>query len=701
MSGINTFLLSIFTNNRRFGIDVESLNQRLQYLTIIYINLATDACIFIFNLTILYFIPSQNLYLMPLMTVPLSASCFLALRKRNLNLAAFLSMLKIHISNLICTDATNFSLSALYGIMMYPTMTMFLTPSFKLQLLNMFFCICEFLYNSHKVNEIYKVTLTEEQQRQITGVIATALNSILSICGATIIQKKIESNIWKLAFENHQKSEKLTKEVVQAMEAKDSFISMLSHEIRNPLNSLRCSIDYLLQVVKNQEHLFVLKNAKLGGEILLNLVNNVLDAAKLKSDKMEIIRQETSFTETLKKALIINTDNLKEKDLIVEANIDNRVPKQLWLDSSRMLQILMNLLSNSIKFTPSKGKIKFYVGWHSIKEDPKHLLAPYIDFKHAENCQRNDTENNESQSHLHHHQSQKFIDEFDADLSSSCSRNIHTHTSFESKFITQVNNLNFNSIKKNNWVVNEKVFLDDLPGALKLDNNTQEQGYLKVQIIDTGSGIPQENIPKLFGMFEQVAKHARSVHGGTGLGLWICKQLCQKMDGEIALYSKENTGTSFVFYIPVNNNQAHHLQTPINRSHRTIKALVVDDYSVNRYLHKLLLEQEGVKVDVTCSGKEALQIYKNSIANPYNLILMDIHMPEMDGFEAAKLIRKWELKNDKKNAEIYFVTGEYFSEEEVLSKFKSIGGAHKGIKCLRKPLDVEIIQKAITVQSAN
>jgi len=453
-----------------------------------------------------------------------------------------------------------------------------------------------------------------------------------------------------------------------------------------------------LQVVKNQEHLFVLKNAKLSGEILLNLINNVLDAAKLKSDKMEIIRQETSLIDTFQKVLTINTDNLKDKDLRVEANIDSRVPKQLWLDPSRMLQIFMNLLSNAIKFTPSKGNIKFYVGWHSMKDDPKDLLAPYLDFNQAEISQRNHTDNNDPRSILRHNESQIFLDEFSADISSSCYRNIHNHPSLESKLITEINNPNFNSIKKNNWVIHDKSFLDDLSGIKKLSDNTEQQGYLKVQIIDTGLGIPQENIPKLFGMFEQVAKHSRSVHGGTGLGLWICKQLCQKMDGEIAIYSKENIGTSFVFYIPVNNDQVHRLQAPINRANNgRIKALVVDDYSVNRYLHKILLEQEGVKVNVASNGKEALEMYKDPIGNPFNLILMDIHMPEMDGFEAAKLIREWEVQNNKKKAEIYFVTGEYFSEEEVLSKFKSIGGAHTGIRCLRKPLDVEIIRKAITI----
>ena len=111
-------------------------------------------------------------------------------------------------------------------------------------------------------------------------------------------------------------------------------------------------------------------------------------------------------------------------------------------------------------------------------------------------------------------------------------------------------------------------------------------------------------------------------------------------------------------------------------------------------MHKLLLEQEGAKVDTASNGKEALEMCKEI---SYNLILMDIHMPEMDGFTCAKLIREWEAENKKKKVDIYFVTGEYFSEEEVLSKFKGVAGEHSGVRSLRKPLDVEIIRKAIAL----
>ena len=91
----------------------------------------------------------------------------------------------------------------------------------------------------------------------------------------------------------HARSEALTQEAVQAAKSKDTFISTLSHEIRNPLNLIKGSIDYMMIVVENPQHLSMIKSGKLGCEILLSLVNNVLDAAKLRSDKMEISLSET------------------------------------------------------------------------------------------------------------------------------------------------------------------------------------------------------------------------------------------------------------------------------------------------------------------------------------------------------------------------------------------------------------------------
>ena len=225
------------------------------------------------------------------------------------------------------------------------------------------------------------------------------------------------------------------------------------------------------------------------------------------------------------------------------------------------------------------------------------------------------------------------------------------------------------------------------------------KGYMKIQVSDTGCGIDDDNLPKLFEMFTQGDKRVASVYGGSGLGLWICKQLCQKMGGDIKVYSKKGVGTSFVLYIPVNNDRVNTrpLDT-VRLKHDKVMALVVDDYAYNRDLHKLLLEREGVQIHIANNGQEAVDKVQAQGEGFYDFILMDIQMPVMNGFEAAKVIRKWEKHNKRRYVDIFFISGEYFDEEEVLEAFYRTKGNKNeaaGIQCLKKPIDLDVIRKIL------
>ena len=204
-----------------------------------------------------------------------------------------------------------------------------LSPSFKTQII---FFICASYECKHYISiikEIFKVTFDADQDKQMNLLYAASYNCLLFICILCMVQKKIEAHIWEMAQLSYEKSENLTKEVLQASESKDIFVSSLSHEIRNPLNALNGSIDYLLETVQDTHQIQILKNAKLSAEIILNLANNVLDAAKLKSDKMDVIRSESSFVDIIKKTFIINSEKLKAKAIRAEAFIDERIPQLL------------------------------------------------------------------------------------------------------------------------------------------------------------------------------------------------------------------------------------------------------------------------------------------------------------------------------------------------------------------------------------
>jgi len=708
MDTLNTTLLSIFAKNERFGQDVYSLHRRYQSLTIIYTNLGVNSLIFVYNLITWMFFNNPDPYLMFFVCCPLALTSLHFLRNKDLDAATTVLVIEMHASGLIASYTTNVPLVGIYSIMMYPFFIFSLTSSLNLHILSAAICAYEYYFNIGRVIKIFEVTLTDEQTRQINLFIYGGVLCCITAIVLSVVQKAVESNIWKFAQENYLKSENLTKEVIQAMEAKDTFVSMLSHEIRNPLNSLKGSIDYLLQVVKDYDYVQVLRNAKMSGDILLNLVSNVLDAAKLKSDKMEITYMETNVVETMKKVYSINSEKFKEKRLSAQAFIDESVPSLIWIDPSRLLQILMNLVSNAVKFTPQRGRISTYVSWCQAQE--KNALLALFKNIGSDGVPRHDIEGNneevrarsenesilredasifdefkEGEKNIHHQKMDK--------ISRSCNKSSND-LSMLSAACWESGGETWN-LKKTCWLQ------ENNPQFSILGNENEEEmsnkGFLKIQISDTGCGIDENELSKIFGMFEQASQGTRSVHGGTGLGLWICKQLCQKMNGDITVYSKHGQGSSFVLYIPVDNNKVNSTTTQRHPGliREKIKGLVVDDYSVNRYLHKLLLEQEGVQVTVACNGKEAVEKYKDHRNDPFDFIMMDVQMPEMDGFMAANLIREWEAENDRNKVDIYFVTGEYYNEEEVMSRFRHRGGSNDQIRCLRKPLEVEMIHKMV------
>jgi len=427
-----------------------------------------------------------------------------------------------------------------------------------------------------------------------------------------------------------------------------------------------------------------LKNAQLSGEILLNLVNNILDAAKLKSDKIDIYESETSFIDLVKKALTVNSELLREKTMIAKAHIDEKIPQSILIDASRLLQVLLNLMSNAVKFTPKGGKIEIYAQWCSAQENKENLLKPIAQLINKPMRGRQAEESQLNLTYFQEMTSQSLI------LFHNKLEHVPDHT-------LQKGPESWCLAEKDLWELNiVKMPINNEPSR----RNTRDGyiGHLKIQIMDTGSGIAENEIPKLFGMFEQAIEHSRNAHGGSGLGLWICKQICHRMNGEIVLYSELGKGTSFVFYIPIHSNDHHQsvrLSTRMDLLGKNkLKALIVDDFSMNRYVHQLLLEQQGVQVVTASDGNEAVEKYKTP-GNVFNLILMDVNMPVMDGFTAAKKIREWEIENNKRQTDIYFVTGEYFNEADVFLRFKNVGGSSSGIKYLNKPLSSDVLRKII------
>jgi len=710
----NAFLLSKFTNHLSVGTEIPSLIKRYQALWAIYINLLMLTAVVIWKTMNILFSPTIKSSLL-IFALPSFFFAFVSLKKDKSDFTAIFTLISIHLVSFATNEVS--CLASSHFAVVCPVIGFYLTSSKKIQFSNIGICVVQNMIHIWTMNERFRVTLTEQQnneifQYQIASFLTIGVLSVLSY-----VQKFIKTNLWQLAQSNYKKTEEIAKEVVQAAKAKDTFVSSLSHEIRNPLNCMNGSIDYLLRVIKDPSHIQILNNAKVSGEVLLNLLNNVLDAAKLKSDKMEISYMETSSLDFLKKVLAIYSEKFKEKHLSVNMYIDRSLPPMIWIDPARLLQIMINLFSNSLKFTSEKGKIYLFIAWVTDEQSSETLIQPIKPF----------FENNNPESHRSfvastqsktlsldslgedlHHDDSLFIDEFDVMENELRSNNLQYLKAQRTEDL-KPSFLGESKTKFNFYHIDDKASVNmsqfngssssvsTVPSRRALEN---KKGYLKVQITDTGCGIAEENISKLFEMFGQADHTVGSIHGGTGLGLWLCKQLCQKMGGDIMLYSQLHKGTTFVFYLPIDNNMISNTAAP-NRAHghgEQLKALVVDDYAYNRDVHKLILEKENVQVTVASNGIEAVQAYTNHPEDYFQLILMDVKMPLMDGFVAAKKIREFEEEQGRKRADIYFISGEYYNEEEVMREMRKEGGIVEvtGIKCLKKPIDVEKIRRILT-----
>jgi CheY-like chemotaxis protein len=165
-----------------------------------------------------------------------------------------------------------------------------------------------------------------------------------------------------------------------------------------------------------------------------------------------------------------------------------------------------------------------------------------------------------------------------------------------------------------------------------------EHHSLSVAVVDTGPGIPPDALPRLFERFSQADVSINRTHGGTGLGLAICRAIVEVMGGAIGAESELGSGSTFRFEVPAPLAEAppQAPQAPVNLDCPPMSVLLVDDTAMNRQLVRLMLGALDLDITEAANGAEAIRLAES---RPFDLILMDIRMPEIDGLEAARTIR--------------------------------------------------------------
>jgi signal transduction histidine kinase len=217
-----------------------------------------------------------------------------------------------------------------------------------------------------------------------------------------------------------------------------------------------------------------------------------------------------------------------------------------------------------------------------------------------------------------------------------------------------------------NLVNNAIKFTDK--GSVKIEVETLDQENdvveLMFKVVDTGIGISEEGIKKLFKEFSQTESSTTRKYGGTGLGLAICSNLVSLMGGKIGVNSKIGEGSEFWFKLKFNYQQRQKVkkQPESIKISGDVKILYAEDNPVNQRVTQLLLKKIGIKCDIAVNGEKAVEMH---LKNKYDLILMDMQMPVLDGVESAKKIREAEAENQEENPVfIVAVTANAYSEDK-------------------------------------
>lgn len=376
----------------------------------------------------------------------------------------------------------------------------------------------------------------------------------------------------------------------EANKAKTDFLNNMSHDIRTPMNVILGYNELMKQYLTDPILVDYQNKIEQSGKLLLSIINNVLDMARIESGKMVVEERAEQIGLVVEEIESVFESSAQEKNIVFTTSVDVDHTHVLW-DGFKVREILMNLVGNAFKYTPEGGHIA-------------------IDVKELD-CERS--------------------------------------------------------------------------------------GYVRIQtqIKDTGIGMSEDYLPTLFDSFSREYNTTIGKVSGTGLGMAIVKNLVDMMDGEICVKSKLGEGTCFTLTFEhriADENSIEWNQELDVLDEKSIlegkRVLLVEDNELNAEIAMAILEQSGLVLDRVADGLACVNRLSEVDADLYDLILMDIQMPNMNGYEATRRIRQFE--NVKKaSIPILAMTANAFEEDKKMAIKAGMNGH------ISKPIDVSVLEKQI------
>ncbi len=359
-----------------------------------------------------------------------------------------------------------------------------------------------------------------------------------------------------------------------ANRAKSMFLANMSHELRTPLNGVIGMVDLLLAAEPNQQQRRYCDIAKSSARSLVDLINDILDFSKIEAGKLELDNTDFDLHEAVEGVPQIMGERAQKKGIELLCRVDPAVPRIVGGDPVRLRQVVLNLVSNAVKFT-ERGEV--------------------------------------------------IVD-------------------------------------------------------VRVDSETETHTEVRITVTDSGIGIPQDRLDRLFKSFSQVDASTTRKFGGTGLGLAISQRIVEIMGGAIGVSSHKGKGSTFWFTAQLaKRSQIPALRKESGADPRGLRVLAVDDNQTNREILQSQLCSWKLRADIAVDAEQAIDMLKTArgAGDPYRFAILDMHMPKTDGMQLASAI-----KHDPATRDVILISLSSISDQIKREKMSEHGFA----ACLTKPV---------------